>query len=154
MEVRPATASLVVQYTGHPPNDFHECVAKHGQTSGVYDLPPPPLGEAGELMDVIEREAEFLAGHSALARTIVEDTRKLDVALKKVTDNNLDLKVLVPLGLAVGSFFLVGAEIATPLWVTLGIFSFNSFVSLHPALPYTRTEAPVPAPPEEGRPQN
>ena len=29
------------------------------------------------------------------------------------------------------TFLKAGAEISTPLWVTLGIFSFNSFVALH-----------------------
>ncbi|MBV9084999.1 MAG: hypothetical protein JOZ62_20160 [Acidobacteriaceae bacterium] len=144
VEVRAATASLVVHYSGRDAEGFQQAIATHGQASGTYDLPPPAIGEAGELMDAIEREAQFLSGHSHLARTIVEETRKFDIALKRATHNNVDLKVLGPLGLAIGSVVLFGAEMATPLWITLAIFSFNSFVALHPTLPYTRTEVQSP----------
>ena len=41
------------------------------------------------------------------------------------------MNVLLPLGLAVYSVLELEAEMSTPLWVTLGIFSFNSFVMLH-----------------------
>jgi hypothetical protein len=56
----------------------------------------------------------------------------LNADVKRATNNAVDLKVLLPLGLAVYSLLKFEAEMATPLWVTLGIFSFNSFVALHP----------------------
>jgi hypothetical protein len=37
----------------------------------------------------------------------------------------------------------VGAEVTTPLWVTLGIFSFNAFVALN----FPRVEPPLAGPP-------
>jgi hypothetical protein len=79
----------------------------------------------------IEAEAEFLSQHSETARIIVDAVKRMDVNIKWATHNTVDLKVLLPLGLAAYSVVEIGLEASTPLWVTLGIFSLNSFVSLH-----------------------
>ena len=134
VEVNPTTGTLIVHYDGSDPGDFHGLITRHGESSGLFALGPPELSEVDRLAETIEKEAEFLAAHSELARSVVDATKSFDNALKKATNNNLDLKVLLPLGLAVYAFLEVGAEIATPLWVTLGIFSFNSFIALHPPL--------------------
>ena len=64
----------------------------------------------------------------------------------------------LPLGLAVYSFVEIGLEASTPLWVTLGIFSFNSFLTLHApapnvAAPKVHTTAEVCAEPPLPPPQ-
>ena len=126
-----ATGSLVVQYdnTGHP--DFTQELARHGETAGLFSLEPPELSEVDVIADNIQREAVFLSQHSEAAKRAVDFVSQLDQALKRATDNAVDLKVLLPLGLAVYSFVELESGISTPLWVTLGIFSFNSFVALH-----------------------
>ena len=48
-----------------------------------------------------------------------------------MSGNNLDLKIMVPIGLAAVTFLEIGAAAATPMWVTLAIFSLNHFVELH-----------------------
>lgn len=141
IEANPDTGSIVVRYhPGHHPDQFCQRIEQQGQTSGAFDLVPPDIGSAQQLYDQAAKEADFLAAHSELARTVVEQMRNLDNAVKRATGNNLDLKVLVPLGLAIYSALEFGAEISTPLWVTLGIFSFNSFVALHPPFPFPKTE--------------
>lgn len=87
----------------------------------------------------IEQEADFLASRSELAREVVNATKHVNAAIKRASDNTLDLNVLVPGALAVYAFLYLGAELSTPLWVTLGIFSFNSFVALHPPLQESHT---------------
>jgi hypothetical protein len=89
----------------------------------------------------MHEEAEFLAAHSQFARSVLNETEKLDDTIKRATHNELDLKVLVPLALAIYSAFEFGAEVATPIWLTLGIFSVNSFIALHPPVPYAQSEA-------------
>jgi cation transport ATPase len=138
VHANPDTGSLVVHYRHKKPREFAQQLAEHGENSGVFQI--PDVGQAGELWSAIEKEANFLAAHSALARSIVEETKHLDNEVKRATDNALDLKVLVPLGLAAVSFLYVGTDISTPLWVSLGLFSFNSFLSLHPPYPYPKTE--------------
>jgi Zn-dependent membrane protease YugP len=140
IDVNSTTGSLVVHYRSRHPRQFESEIAEHGSSTGAFQLALPQVGEAGEIWGAVEQEAKFLAAHSQLARTVVQGTKQLDVVVKIATDNNVDLKVLIPLGLAVFSFIYLGTDVATPLWISLGIFSFNSFVSLHPPLPYPQTE--------------
>lgn len=125
------TGSIVVHYDHKAHPDFHESLSTHGEASGVFSLAPPELSEVDQIARDLEREAEFLAAHSEAARTIVEAVKTVNFGLKRMTNNNLDLKVLLPLGLAAWAFVEHDPEIATPLWLTLSAFSFNSFVALH-----------------------
>ncbi len=131
VEVNSTTGSVTVHYDPALYGEFHDHLAARGEASGAFHLDPPVLGEGGELIQNVEAEAEFLSRHSETARTIVDYFTAFNQGVKRATDNNLDLKVLLPVGLAVYSFLEIGIETSTPLWVTLGIFSFNSFLSLH-----------------------
>ena len=114
-------------------------------------LRKPLTSEVDEAVEMLEKEAEFLASHSHSAKVLFEMLRKFDVGLKKATDNNVDLKVLAPLGLAVYAFAYMGFEAATPVWLTLGLFSFNHFVTLHTQTPTTHP-APKEKPPSPANP--
>lgn len=131
VEINPVTGSVVVHYD-RSHTDIHEKLAKHAEDAGMFSLAPPELSEVDVLAANIEREAAFLSQHSELARHTVDLVKQIDNEIKRATDNTVDLKVLLPFGLAVYAFLELGtADISTPLWVTLGIFSFNSFVALH-----------------------
>ena len=90
---------------------------------------------------MIEHEAEFLAEHSDFAKAIFDWVNALDRSVKRATNNSIDFKVIAPLVLAVGAFLELGVTASTPVWLTLGLFSFNHFVDLHipppqrPAIP-------------------
>jgi hypothetical protein len=71
---------------------------------------------------------------------MIDIVKQIDAGIKWATNNSVDLKVLLPLGLALYAFAESGTEAATPLWVTLGIFSFNSFVALHRPRPAAQGE--------------
>jgi hypothetical protein len=47
----------------------------------------------------------------------------------------VDLNVLVPMGFAISSLSVMGIRMGTPLWLTLAMSSFNSFMSLHSKRP-------------------
>jgi hypothetical protein len=128
VEVNPTTGSVVIHYDA----DLDEDIRAHlGELVPMLDLGPPALTEVDEIASNIEREAEFLAAHSDTAQSLVTAVERLNDAVRQATGNAVDLRVLVPAGLAAYAFFEVGPEIVTPLWVTLAIFSFNSFVALH-----------------------
>lgn len=131
IETNVVTGSIVVEYDHRASPDFPQRLTSHGANTGLFNLQAPELSEVDELAANIEREAEFLAAHSEAARTIVDAVKILNTGLKRATHNNLDLKVLLPFGLAAWAIVEHDPEIATPLWLTLSIFSFNSFVSLH-----------------------
>jgi hypothetical protein len=90
-----------------------------------------PITEIDELENQLEEEAEYLAEHSQAARIIVDFCKSLDREVKRATNNAVDLKVLVPLGLAAYTFVEIGVEAATPVWLTLGLFALNHFVEMH-----------------------
>ena len=142
IESNASTGSVLVHYDPSQLPQMEETVAAHGRSTGLYSLAPPQLSEVDQIAQDIEREAEFLAEHSETARAIVDAFKGFNNLLKKATNNNVDLKVLLPLGLAVWAFMESDPEIATPLWLTLGIFSFNSFVALHPPLATETAMAP------------
>jgi cation transport ATPase len=131
VDVNAATGSVVVHYdeTTHP--DFSQTLASHGESADLFSLEPLGISEVDEIADKIQREARFLAQHSEAAKSAVDFVSNLDQALKRATDNTVDLKVLLPMGLAVYAFLELESDITTPLWLTLAIFSFNSFVALH-----------------------
>jgi len=129
--INPITGSVLVEYDPSHHIDFHRYLAAQAEGPGLFVLEPPQLYEVDDIADKIEGEAEYLAAHSDTARVVVNFVRQFNEGVKKATDNTVDLKVLLPLTLAACSFLNLGAELTTPLWLTLGIFSFNSFLSLH-----------------------
>lgn len=131
VQVNSRAGSVLVHYNPNTDADFHEELADHGERTGGFILEPPGLSEVDEMAQRIEAEAEFLSQHSDTARIIVDAVKQLDMNIRRATHNAVDLKVLLPLGLAAYSVLEIGIEASTPLWVTLGIFSFNSFISLH-----------------------
>lgn len=131
VDINPETGSMVVNYDAGVHDDFHSVLAKHGEENDLFMLAPPKLSEIDELASRIEAEAEFLSQRSETAKAIVDFFKGMNREIKRATNNSVDLQVLLPLGLAVYAFIELEADMATPLWVTLGIFSFNSFVALH-----------------------
>lgn len=148
--VNETTGSVTVHYDPKRHPDFHSHVS-HSEGSHQENLqlhPPPPvvrgpITEVDEAIEMLEKEAEFLASHSHTAKALFDALRRFDIELKKATGNNLDLKVLTPLALAVYAFLELGFEAATPVWLTLGVFSFNHFVTLHTQTPTTHPKPPI-----------
>lgn len=150
--VNDAIGTITVHYDPDQHVDFHRHLSDgEGSHQEMLHMAPPPapmaLSEVDEAMEMLEKEAAFLASHSHSAKVLFEMLRKFDVGLKKATDNNVDLKVLAPLALATYAFMEMGFEAATPVWLTLGLFSFNHFVTLH-----TQTPTTHPAPPTQPKP--
>jgi copper chaperone CopZ len=110
----------------------------------------PKLADLGHMDEMIEKEAVFLADHSHAAKAVLELVHRFDRGVKQVTNNTVDLKVLAPLALAIVTFTELGVAAATPVWMTLGLFSFNHFIDLNahrphrdPTLPQQSETQPV-----------
>ena len=139
VEVNPVTGSILVHYHPESREQIESLMKSAGSTPAGYL--PPELADAGDLANRIVAEADFLSAHSQLAQHIVNGVKALDQAVREATDNAVDLKVLLPAGLAIWAYLKSSTEAATPLWATLAIFSFNSFVSLH--RPIARRASPA-----------
>jgi hypothetical protein len=131
VDTNSTTGSVLVNYDASGFKAFQGTLADHAEQNDLFSFKPPELTEVDDIADKIEGEAEFLAEHSQLARSVLGVCKQLNEEVKRSTHNTVDLKVLVPLGLAVYAFTRQDVNMATPLWVTLGMFAFNAFVSLH-----------------------
>jgi hypothetical protein len=125
--VNPTTGSVVLHYDTDRHDEFHGNLAQH---HGGPRRPPPT--ELDDLASRIENEAEFLAKHSHTARAVVDFVKKIDREVKLATKNTIDLKILLALGIIGITVTEVGATAATPVWVTLAVFTINHFIELHP----------------------
>jgi hypothetical protein len=141
VDVNSVTGSVVIEYDPEDYEEFHHEVCEHCVRENICSMhdhampvaptKAPRLGKVEDTLDKIESEAEFLASRSTTAKAIVDFLRDCDIRVKRATNNAVDLKVLVPLGLAAYSLAIMELAAATPMWVTLGLFSFNHFLELH-----------------------
>jgi hypothetical protein len=71
-------------------------------------------------------------GRRSLAATKVDSFfRQLDKEIRSATDDELDLKFILPLVVGALGIYSLRHWSTTPLWLTLLIFAFHSFLSLH-----------------------
>jgi cation transport ATPase len=130
IEVNPSTGSVIMHYDPEVHEELHDTLSAHA--GDHLELPRrAPATEIDELANQLEEEAEYLAEHSEAALAVVNFCKSLDREVKRATNNAVDLKVLVPLGLAAYTFLEIGVEAATPVWLTLGLFALNHFVEMH-----------------------
>jgi hypothetical protein len=126
VKAKPESGSIVIHYDMAREKDFehhfHQIAEPHHPRVG---------DEFEELVGQLEGEAEFLAGRSEIARATVEFFKQVDRELRIATGNNVDIKIVLAAGLAAFTFFEIGAHAATPMWVTLALFTLNHFAELH-----------------------
>ena len=127
VSVNTTTGSVLIHYDAGKWRDARAELEQAANISGLFTLAEP----GPDVIKSVEKEAQFLAEHSDAARAAVDFVKDVNQSVKRATNNAVDLNVLVPLGAAIYSFLQLESEAATPLWLTLGIFSFNSFVALH-----------------------
>jgi hypothetical protein len=71
-------------------------------------------------------------GRRSLAAMKVDSFfKQLDNEIRDLTDDELDLKFILPVVVAVLGIFSLRHLSTTPLWLTLLIFAFHSFLGLH-----------------------
>src|SRR5271169_4552919 len=133
--VNPTTGSVVLHYDTDRHDEFHGTFQQHyaahgggGPTNGAMHGADTELDK---LTHSIEAEAEFLARHSHSARAVVDFVKMLDREIKLATNNSIDLKIVFAVGIICLTVFEVGATAATPVWVTLAIFTVNHFIQMH-----------------------
>jgi Heavy metal associated domain 2 len=122
--VNPATGSLVLHYDTDQHDEFHGHLKHH--TGGHH--PPPPSNEIDALASKIQQEAEFLAENSHAARVVVDFFKQVDAQIKTGSHNTIDLKIVLAVGIASFTILEVGANAATPVWVTLAMFGLNHLI--------------------------
>jgi Heavy metal associated domain 2 len=128
--VNPATGSVVMKYDVDRHDEFHGRFQDHVPQDCGYRAPATDIDQFAAR---IEQEAEFLAGHSQTARTVVDFCKHVDREIRSATDNNVDLKILLAAGIIGFTVLEVGTAAATPVWVTLTLFALNHVIEMHAA---------------------
>jgi hypothetical protein len=132
VKAKPETGSIVIHYDPERRHEFHRSFDDHCDHHLEMAVKPEfPGNEVQRLARKIEAEADYLASRSQFANASVHFFREFDRELKLATDNNVDLQILLAAGLAGFTFLEIGATAATPMWVTLALFTLNHFVELH-----------------------
>lgn len=145
VNTKPETGNIIIHYDPKFEKEIEKRLPNYMERHPVHHLSlaavPLPDDEINQLANKIKTEAEFLAERSEFAKTTVDLFRKLDYQLKLSTGNTIDLKIVLAGGLAVYTFWEIGADAATPMWVTLGLFTMHHFAELHNGQP--TTTAPI-----------
>jgi hypothetical protein len=137
VRVNAASSSIVIDYS---PVDtvFHFRLKDDPTVNSWLRLE----GEDALLARVDEAVASgphYLGAHSRMADGILSGAEQLDTRLRRASDGYLDLKLLLPLAFAAATSMRQARGRGTPMWLSLGTFAFNSFLTLH----RERNEAPV-----------
>jgi hypothetical protein len=126
--VNPATGSVVMKYDVDRHDEFHGRFQDHVPEGCGYRAPATDIDQFALR---IEQEAEFLASHSESARAVVDFLKRADCVIRSATDNYVDLKILLALGIIGFTVLEVGTAAATPVWVTLTLFALNHVIEMH-----------------------
>ena len=86
--------------------------------------------EVRELSQTIAKEAAYLSEHSEIAKRTMAFFNSVDLELKVISSNTIDLNIALVGSLAVFALMGIGATAATPMWVTLALYGINHAVRL------------------------
>lgn len=125
------TGSILLQYAPAPDGQFVERVKALGHETGLFELTEPDASDRSQFGQDTDIESEYLASQSKAAALLINEVRRANLEIKKASGNMVDLNVLLPIGFAISSVSVMGLRMGTPLWLTLAMSSFNSFMSLH-----------------------
>jgi Heavy metal associated domain 2 len=118
VDINTTTGSVVIHYEPEFYEGFTARVAEHFRTEQLGTL-------------VLERQS----GRSEGIHTIKDVFRSLEDKVKRETHDSVDLKELFPLAIAAYDYFFVKRSRSTPMWLTLILFAFSSYMDLHKADP-------------------
>jgi hypothetical protein len=131
IDVNRITGSIVVEYD---PENYKRMLEQASRATAQHELVrfvTPGVVDIDAALIYAQRELRSLAHDSMTAQHVMNLVQRANVEVKHATGNLLDLRTLLPLCLSAYSLATDKKE-PSPLWVTLLIFSFNAFVSLHP----------------------
>ena len=137
VRVNPSSSSIVIDYT---PADtvFHFRLLQHPEVSSWLSLEGEDALMAA-IDESVTDSVRYLEHHTRLAELLVSAAEQVDARLRQASDGYLDLKLLFPMGIAVVTSLHKARGRGTPMWLSLGTFAFNAFLTLH----HHRLDTPV-----------
>lgn len=132
VDFSPITGSVLLHYDPEKHEDFSKGLAEYIlRTMGVSLVLAMTDGPASSAKDSDVLVAPVNSDTEA-GREIKQFFSRINKEIRTATSDAFDLKTALPVGLGIYALLKLGSAMTTPLWVTLGIFSFTSFAILNP----------------------
>lgn len=128
VEYNPVTGSILIQYA---PDQYKSLRALESGLGG--SAAPITLNSSDHTDSALHRRPRY--GRSIAARRVDSFFKQIDNEIRMATDNEVDLKFILPFGVGIVGLLALRYSSVTPLWLTLMIFAFNSFLGLHAPTP-------------------
>ncbi len=122
------TGSVLIRYDPKLYGKLDRMLDGSGDSAMPFELTVPKTA-ATRLRARSRRRKSRRRSH--VAEAVSDLFAEFDDAIRDATDNELDLKVLLPVVAAAFGLWVLPRAASTPLWLTLMIFSFHSFMSLN-----------------------
>jgi hypothetical protein len=131
VSTRPVTGSVIVDYDNRDPEVEDRLKVALHEASTLLSFAIPEVGEAEEIWKIAESDAEYIAEHSRIAASLIDAMESISQEVKRATHNIVDLKLLLPLGLAGYGLFFIDREKNSLAWSLLLLGSLHTFIVLH-----------------------
>lgn len=128
VDCNPLTGSVLIHYSPQPNESIPAFLSAGNGSTPPFLLDPAPSNRP---RDIVRKRARREKPHSEAAQGVIGFFRDLDLMVRDATGDQLDLKLLLPLVAGLLGVALLPRTASTPLWVTLMIFAFSSFLVLH-----------------------
>ena len=135
----PVNESVIVHYDKNDYGTEQRLKDAFHTECALLSIAVPEAGVMEELIYTAESGADYLAKHSRVAASLVNAVKLINQELKGVTNNMVDLRLLLPLVFVGYDLFFVDREKNPLAWTMLLLGSFQTFVTLN------RPTAPVSA---------
>jgi Heavy metal associated domain 2 len=123
----PVVGSIVIQYDPDIYSDLHALGSTWNEGKTSLSLEVRRARTRSSRNESVSFDTPSVAG-----RNIAAFFAALDQDVRRLTANEIDLRVMLPLVAAgLGILIYLRPPKATPLWLTLMIFAFHSFLTLH-----------------------
>jgi hypothetical protein len=126
------TGSITINYDKDDGN-FRQRLEKALQENDAFlSFIVPELSQAEKISELIKSDAELLRKRSRVADSLYTAIKRIDLTLKRATNNMIDLKLLLPLALAGYSLFTDRKRIPLVLLMLL-LLVIHTFATLNQA---------------------
>ena len=123
-----STGSVVIHYDPGTSREIRKQLAAQAEEDEIFVL-----------------DGDFSTENSEAARSVDNLFHHLNDGVKRTTKDLIDLREIMPFGIAIYAFFWVDRAIGNPLWLSLLMFSFSSYMDLHEPEPGTAVEDSIDA---------
>jgi len=133
VETRLHTGSLIVQYDVRHMEDFlaasRTWLHSHNRRAGATVQGAEPKSVLSTAKALVPKRVDVQPGTNSRGFVAAADfLTSVDNEIRSASGDLIDLKIVLAVGLVGSTFWIIGANAATPMWVTMGLFGVTHFM--------------------------